>query len=231
MLFKLAGDRIFDGMVTAVMRTWCHFIDQDFIGLGPEKLNSKQTADFKCLHCFSCYLYYFFPDSWWNVSRGIEIIQHVLIIKYHFDRIICENLSGLITCHDDSQFFFDISQLFCDRWYLQQMIKILVMFYNVDSTTVVPFASAFLYKRKRKLSLLNGIYQVSFGFIFFELYSRKIMGTEELILKIFILDDLQHSRTRVHFHSFFFQDRKSTRLNSSHVAISYAVFCLKKKKT
>src|SRR5699024_12703626 len=27
------------------------------------------------------------------------------------------------------------------------------------------------------------------------------------------------------------QDRKSTRLNSSHVSISYAVFCLKKKKT
>src|SRR5437870_10318477 len=26
-------------------------------------------------------------------------------------------------------------------------------------------------------------------------------------------------------------DRKSTRLNSSHVAISYAVFCLKKKTT
>src|SRR5690606_41548092 len=26
-----------------------------------------------------------------------------------------------------------------------------------------------------------------------------------------------------------FQDRKSTRLNSSHVKISYAVFCLKKK--
>src|SRR5690625_6189148 len=29
---------------------------------------------------------------------------------------------------------------------------------------------------------------------------------------------------------FGYQDRKSTRLNSSHVAISYAVFCLKKKK-
>src|SRR5439155_21012642 len=26
------------------------------------------------------------------------------------------------------------------------------------------------------------------------------------------------------------KDRKSTRLNSSHVAISYAVFCMKKKK-
>src|SRR5207302_5507685 len=29
----------------------------------------------------------------------------------------------------------------------------------------------------------------------------------------------------------FSSDRKSTRLNSSHVKISYAVFCLKKKKT
>src|SRR5690625_6813434 len=28
----------------------------------------------------------------------------------------------------------------------------------------------------------------------------------------------------------WYLDRKSTRLNSSHVAISYAVFCLKKKK-
>src|SRR5436190_17078771 len=32
----------------------------------------------------------------------------------------------------------------------------------------------------------------------------------------------QHQRTRT--------DRKSTRLNSSHTVISYAVFCLKKKK-
>src|SRR3712207_7878512 len=29
----------------------------------------------------------------------------------------------------------------------------------------------------------------------------------------------------------FSRDRKSTRLNSSHANISYAVFCLKKKKT
>src|SRR5256885_4085938 len=28
----------------------------------------------------------------------------------------------------------------------------------------------------------------------------------------------------------YIQDRKSTRLNSSHLVISYAVFCLKKKK-
>src|SRR5688572_31597054 len=31
-------------------------------------------------------------------------------------------------------------------------------------------------------------------------------------------------------HETIFEDRKSTRLNSSHSQISYAVFCLKKKK-
>src|SRR5690625_5594506 len=33
-----------------------------------------------------------------------------------------------------------------------------------------------------------------------------------------------------HLAGVTFLDRKSTRLNSSHVAISYAVFCLKKKQ-
>src|SRR5699024_12640891 len=42
----------------------------------------------------------------------------------------------------------------------------------------------------------------------------------DLLRKIFI--QLQNSSAAV-------QDRKSTRLNSSHVSISYAVFCLKKK--
>src|SRR5947207_4176040 len=32
-------------------------------------------------------------------------------------------------------------------------------------------------------------------------------------------------------HGWNLKDRKSTRLNSSHTVISYAVFCLKKKKT
>src|SRR5436853_4834256 len=34
----------------------------------------------------------------------------------------------------------------------------------------------------------------------------------------------------VKVHQFWAEDRKSTRLNSSHLGISYAVFCLKKKK-
>src|SRR5439155_19114703 len=40
-------------------------------------------------------------------------------------------------------------------------------------------------------------------------------------------ENRQRSNQKEPFHAI---DRKSTRLNSSHVAISYAVFCLKKKK-
>src|SRR5690606_40531996 len=52
------------------------------------------------------------------------------------------------------------------------------------------------------------------------------------------LDDA-HSSNLTHYYRTIFPasacgsvrpDRKSTRLNSSHVKISYAVFCLKKKK-
>src|SRR5947208_10660331 len=44
---------------------------------------------------------------------------------------------------------------------------------------------------------------------------------------------LQQTRRVVvsHDRDFVRSDRKSTRLNSSHQIISYAVFCLKKKKT
>src|SRR5439155_3638620 len=43
------------------------------------------------------------------------------------------------------------------------------------------------------------------------------------------LRQLQVRHTPIHAGRTW-RDRKSTRLNSSHVAISYAVFCLKKKK-
>src|SRR5256885_6724878 len=39
-----------------------------------------------------------------------------------------------------------------------------------------------------------------------------------------------HQRPGERMHPGGMQDRKSTRLNSSHLVISYAVFCLKKKK-
>src|SRR3712207_9017504 len=39
-----------------------------------------------------------------------------------------------------------------------------------------------------------------------------------------------HSPTPELLRAYLLEDRKSTRLNSSHANISYAVFCLKKKK-
>src|SRR5690606_42103842 len=47
------------------------------------------------------------------------------------------------------------------------------------------------------------------------------------------LGNKRHELSKDHIKEltkFYDEDRKSTRLNSSHVKISYAVFCLKKKK-
>src|SRR5205807_8225244 len=47
----------------------------------------------------------------------------------------------------------------------------------------------------------------------------------------FILNGLSFDFSELHADRLQpFRDRKSTRLNSSHLVISYAVFCLKKKK-
>src|SRR5690554_7639078 len=57
--------------------------------------------------------------------------------------------------------------------------------------------------------------------------ARVESGTRRATLQIFrgIADALDQDLSEL-----FDEDRKSTRLNSSHVRISYAVFCLKKKK-
>src|SRR2546430_6116553 len=49
------------------------------------------------------------------------------------------------------------------------------------------------------------------------------------IIDAFITEGSQRD-VRAGFKNINAQDRKSTRLNSSHSQISYAVFCLKKKK-
>src|SRR3712207_7763850 len=56
------------------------------------------------------------------------------------------------------------------------------------------------------------------------IYAPGLHG-EGRLLAWHLHDDVELARIVVH------EDRKSTRLNSSHANISYAVFCLKKKKT
>src|SRR5699024_11846420 len=54
-----------------------------------------------------------------------------------------------------------------------------------------------------------------------------VMCRNEVLLHTNGIDVISH----VMYEYYLKEDRKSTRLNSSHVSISYAVFCLKKKKT
>src|SRR5690625_5351624 len=56
-------------------------------------------------------------------------------------------------------------------------------------------------------------------------YQAELMTISPKFSGLRVLEYIPHVKFLPH------QDRKSTRLNSSHVAISYAVFCLKKKNT
>src|SRR5690349_22692882 len=56
--------------------------------------------------------------------------------------------------------------------------------------------------------------------------SQSSPATNRSRMKVLITDP----KTTQHKQVSAYGDRKSTRLNSSHVEISYAVFCLKKKK-
>src|SRR5690625_5854700 len=54
----------------------------------------------------------------------------------------------------------------------------------------------------------------------------KILNTPSVVVPYANFDEANHSPNENVGLENFFEDRKSTRLNSSHVAISYVVFCL-----
>src|SRR5690625_5785671 len=106
--------------------------------------------------------------------------------------------------------------------------------FNFSDTILVTFKAYFI-ASFFSIILYLGIFSVFmlFEFLFFSLGFEWLLNLSILIFQCFApilfirfipeydaLDSNQATR-----------DRKSTRLNSSHVAISYAVFCLKKKKT
>src|SRR3712207_7730528 len=62
-------------------------------------------------------------------------------------------------------------------------------------------------------------------------YVRKAFGDELGIEGLLKLDDPVLEHRLKGGNPAYTEDRKSTRLNSSHANISYAVFCLKKKKS
>src|SRR5438034_1973342 len=60
-----------------------------------------------------------------------------------------------------------------------------------------------------------------------ELKNLNMQKTEDMAATLRILDEVKEIEAKIDKD---LRDRKSTRLSSSHTVISYAVFCLKKKK-
>src|SRR5690348_17732529 len=122
---------------------------------------------------------------------------------------------------------------------------------------VIGFLISLAYTRRAGLSLgvaalKSGLFLIYFGFLFDGTFTflddwKYLRFGEELVQNGVGIFNLMHNydyvRSTVKSANLFYyvydatalvifgQDRKSTRLNSSHPSISYAVFCLKKKKT
>src|SRR5207302_3175508 len=61
-----------------------------------------------------------------------------------------------------------------------------------------------------------------------DVHAKNVAAGRELQIRQHFIGEIIGAR--IHAGNSSTEDRKSTRLNSSHVKISYAVFCLKKKK-
>src|SRR5438067_4946756 len=82
-------------------------------------------------------------------------------------------------------------------------------------STLFPYTTLFRSKGALSMQLLD------------DLVKYEIAESE---IRLTPLTNAQRNRAAWGMQRTNVQDRKSTRLNSSHVSISYAVFCLKKKK-
>src|SRR5438445_4095669 len=96
------------------------------------------------------------------------------------------------------------------------------------TSTLFPYTTLF---RSPSLALpfsLVGTFAVMYALD----YSLDNLSMMALTLSVgFVVDDaIVMLENIVHHDGVVHQDRKSTRLNSSHANTSYAVFCLKKKK-
>ena len=112
---------------------------------------------------------------------------------------------------------------------------------GADDYLLKPFAVEELTARLRALLRRpDGALGLSLtaGNVTFDTSSREVRVGRELIKiskkEMGVLEQLMRRAGRVvpkdTLESKLYGDRKSTRLNSSHITISYAVFCLKKKK-
>src|SRR5688500_19834513 len=107
------------------------------------------------------------------------------------------------------------------HWVDQKVKPLIPAVYNPD--TYLPFSLP-------AVGLLFAIVMLTLlGFLTASLVRRSVVAFgEQLLDRVPLVRNLYRGLRQL-FQTVLSQDRKSTRLNSSHLVISYAVFCLKKK--
>src|SRR5690625_6105471 len=103
------------------------------------------------------------------------------------------------------------------------LLSLLIVWYSASylvclTSTLFPLLSTFLGRHFLLLNIHYALLMQQFQFLTF----LHLFGSN-LIYGVHV-----YPRARQGHAFYTFEDRKSTRLNSSHVAISYAVFCLRK---
>src|SRR3712207_8038976 len=90
-------------------------------------------------------------------------------------------------------------------------------------STLFPYTT--LFRSKRYVGRVNGVGNINVDIVWDPPWSLEKMNQD-------VREKLGFGKPKLRFQIDYekSKDRKSTRLNSSHANISYAVFCLKKKK-
>src|SRR5690625_1824572 len=109
---------------------------------------------------------------------------------------------------------------------LVQTLAVLFALAMVSSLLLGVF---FRYVVQSSLTWSGEVAMLCFSWLTF--LTAALMVRENGHVRLEFVRDAFPDRARAVLNALIWLDRKSTRLNSSHVAISYAVFCLKKKTT
>src|SRR5260221_4475779 len=132
---------------------------------------------------------------------------------------------------------------FPQRYYPRSFLSLLLLaFALVAAPLIVAFYNAAVYVEQLAGQSQTAVSQAAQASRGSRLLVEQTTALERVVRQYLILDDEEllkdYARLRANFKANTselslqpLEDRKSTRLNSSHTVISYAVFCLKKKKS
>ena len=122
---------------------------------------------------------------------------------------------------------------------IEKILEANYQYYSLDNPTISDKEWDLLYDELRELEKTSGIVLENSPTKQVGGKTLKIFAPHTHIQRLYSMDKVQSlgeleawlsKNQKIYTEYCAKQDRKSTRLNSSHGSISYAVFCLKKKK-